>query len=131
MTDAAAPTLQSLRDKGVTRVELGLTDIDGVLRGKYVSLDKFVSLLGDGGGFCDCVFGWDVADQLYDNARYTGWHTGYPDAHFKLIADTLRWVPDTGTPFSSVSSSLRTAASIRCVRAPGCARCWRRRQRRA
>jgi glutamine synthetase len=99
MTDAAAPTIQSLRDKGVTRVELGLTDIDGVLRGKYVSLDKFASLLGDGGGFCDCVFGWDVADQLYDNARYTGWHTGYPDAHFKLIADTQRWVPDTGTPY--------------------------------
>ena len=95
MTDAATPTVQSLRDKGVTRVELGLTDIDGVLRGKYVSLDKFASLLGDGGGFCDCVFGWDVADQLYDNARYTGWHTGYPDAHFKLIADTQRWVPDT------------------------------------
>ncbi len=69
------------------------------MRGKYVSLDKFGSLLGDGGGFCDCVFGWDVADQLYDNARYTGWHTGYPDAHFKLIADTLRWVPDSRTPF--------------------------------
>ena len=29
MTDPAQPTLQSFRDKGVTRVELGLTDIDG------------------------------------------------------------------------------------------------------
>ena len=99
MADRSTPTLQSLRDKGVSRVELGLTDIDGVIRGKYVSLEKFGSLLGDGGGFCDCVFGWDVADQLYDNARYTGWHTGYPDAHFKLIADTMRWVPDASTPF--------------------------------
>ena len=93
---ASQPTLQSLRDEGVSRVELGLTDIDGVMRGKYVSLDKFGSLLGDGGGFCDCVFGWDVADQLYDNARFTGWHTGFPDAQFKLIADTLRWVPGRG-----------------------------------
>jgi len=99
MNDAKEPTLQSFRERGVTQVQLGLTDIDGVLRGKFVSLDKFASLLGDGGGFCDCVFGWDVADQLYDNARYTGWHTGYPDAHFKLIADTLRWLPDSGTPF--------------------------------
>jgi glutamine synthetase len=99
MTDVAPPTLQFFRDKGVSRVELGLTDIDGVMRGKYVSLDKFASLFGDGGGFCDCVFGWDVADQLYDNARFTGWHTGYPDARFKLIADSLRWVPDSDTPF--------------------------------
>ena len=98
MTDAAHPTLQSFRDRGVTQVELALTDIDGVLRGKYVSLDKFASLLDGGGGFCDCVLGWDVADQLYDNARYTGWHTGFPDAQFRLIADTLRWPPDSGTP---------------------------------
>ncbi len=99
MTDPIQPTLQLLRDKGVTRVELGLTDLDGVIRGKYVSLEKFEGLLGDGGGFCDCVLGWDVADQLYDNVRFTGWHTGFPDARFKLIGDTLRWVPDSDIPF--------------------------------
>ncbi len=99
MTDAIQSTLQALRDKGVTRVELGLTDVDGVIRGKYVSLEKFEVLLRDGGGFCDCVLGWDVADQLYDNVRFTGWHTGFPDAQFKLIGDTLRWVPDSDVPF--------------------------------
>ncbi len=98
MSDASQPTLQTLKEKGVTRVELGLTDIDGVLRGKFVSIDKFGSLMDGGGGFCDCVFGWDVADQLYDNARFTGWHTGFPDAQYKLIADTLRWVPGENTP---------------------------------
>lgn len=97
-TQSQRPTLQQLRDAGVTRVELALTDVDGVLRGKYVSLDKFASLFEGGGGFCDCVFGWDVADQLYDNARYTGWHTGYPDAHYRLLADTQRTVPDANVP---------------------------------
>ena len=29
------------KSKGVTRVKLGLTDIDGVIRGKYISVDKF------------------------------------------------------------------------------------------
>jgi hypothetical protein len=29
--------------RGVTRVKLGLTDVDGVLRGKYVDLAKFAS----------------------------------------------------------------------------------------
>ena len=50
MTAADVPTLESFRDRGVTRVELALTDMDGLLRGKYVSLDKFASLLDVGGG---------------------------------------------------------------------------------
>ena len=33
------------KSKGVTRVKLGLTDIDGVIRGKYISVDKFLSIL--------------------------------------------------------------------------------------
>ncbi|MBR15745.1 MAG: glutamine synthetase, partial [Gammaproteobacteria bacterium] len=53
------------KSKGVTRVKLGLTDIDGVIRGKYISVDKFFSTLETQGGFCDCVFGWDVNDELY------------------------------------------------------------------
>jgi len=99
MNDAKEATLQSFRDRGVTQVQLGLTDIDGVLRGKFVSLEKFASVLGDTGGFCDCILGWDVADKLYDNAQFTGWHTGFPDAQFRLIADTLRWLPGTPVPF--------------------------------
>ena len=53
------------KSKGFTRVKLGLTDIDGVIRGKYISVDKFFSILETQGGFCDCVFGWDVNDELY------------------------------------------------------------------
>ena len=36
--------------------------------------------LEGGFGFCNVVFGWDSADVCYDNAAYTGWHSGYPDA---------------------------------------------------
>lgn len=85
--------------RGVSRVKLGLTDIDGVIRGKYVSLGKFVNLLEKGGGFCDCVFGWDVDDQLYDQGSYTGWHSGFPDAQFKLLVDSERWLSAEGCPF--------------------------------
>jgi glutamine synthetase len=99
MSKSNETTLQSLRDRGVDKVQLGLTDIDGVLRGKYLGLDKFVSVLADGGGFCDCVLGWDVTDKLYDDAAFTGWHTGFPDARYRLVADTLRWPPGTGVPF--------------------------------
>ena len=87
-----------LEAKGVAKAKIGGFDVDGVWRGKYVSLDKLRSAAKGGLGFCDVVFGWDVADQLYDNARVTGWHTGYPDAHAAIDLETARvipWEPDT------------------------------------
>jgi glutamine synthetase len=99
MTADLDSRIRGYRDRGATRAKLALTDIDGVLRGKYVSLDKLAGLFEQGGGFCDCVLGWDVADQLYDQAAFTGWHTGFPDAQFRLRVDTERWLPDEGVPF--------------------------------
>ncbi|MBX5483305.1 MAG: glutamine synthetase [Myxococcaceae bacterium] len=85
-------------DKGLKKAKLGAFDIDGVWRGKYVSAEKFFSAAQGGLGFCDVVFGWDLADELYDNAEVTGWHTGYPDAHATVDLSTARiipWEPDT------------------------------------
>src|ERR1700733_12426333 len=75
----ARAIIAELKGRGFTRAKIGGFDIDGVLRGKYVSLEKLESALAKGFGFCDVIFGWDVADVLYDNAKLTGWHTGYPD----------------------------------------------------
>jgi glutamine synthetase len=92
--------LERVKKSGKNKVKLAITDIDGVLRGKYVHLDKFASGLDSGLGFCNVVFGWDCADLSYDNARYTGWHTGYPDAAVRLDPTTYREVPwDDGVPF--------------------------------
>ena len=60
-------------------VKVGVTDIDGILRGKYLSREKFLSAMEKGFGFCDVIVGWDSNDQLYDNVSFTGWHTAYPD----------------------------------------------------
>ena len=78
---------------GIKKVKVGGFDIDGVLRGKYVSLDKFWSAVDGGFGFCDVIFGWDIGDVLYDNAKVTGWHSGYPDAHAVVDLDTFRLLP--------------------------------------
>lgn len=88
-----AALVAELERQGISRAKIGGFDLDGVLRGKYVSLEKLRSVLDKGFGFCDVIFGWDVADVLYDNAKVTGWHTGYPDAHAVLDASTLRLVP--------------------------------------
>ena len=91
--------LAGYRERGVSRVKLGLTDLDGVIRGKYVNLDKFTALMEQGGGFRDCVSGWYLDGALYDDARHTGWHTGFPDARYRLLTDTERWLADEGCPY--------------------------------
>ncbi len=82
-----------VNERGLTHVKVGVFDIDGILRGKYVSREKFFSALDKGFGFCDVVLGWDLNDQLYDNVQFTGWHTGYPDAQVRLLPETCRDIP--------------------------------------
>ncbi|RDH84673.1 MAG: glutamine synthetase [endosymbiont of Galathealinum brachiosum] len=84
---------QIVEERGLKHVKVGVFDIDGVMRGKYMSREKFFSALDNGFGFCDVVLGWDVKDQLYDNAKYTGWHTGYPDASVRILPDSCRELP--------------------------------------
>ena len=77
-------------------VKVAVTDMDGILRGKYISREKFASAIQKGFGFCDVVLGWDSNDQLYDNGSLTGWHTGYPDAEVRLLPETCRALPFEG-----------------------------------
>src|SRR5690242_18220711 len=90
-------TLEEIRqqfDKNeIRRIKLGAFDIDSTLRGKYISTEKFLSAAQSGLSFCDVIFGWDIGDLLYDNVKFTGWHTGYPDANCRIALDTLRLIP--------------------------------------
>jgi glutamine synthetase len=88
--------LSQLEAGHTEKVKLAVTDIDGVLRGKVISFDKFRSIVEKGFGFCDVVFGWDAGDQAYDNGAFTGWHTGYPDALAVVDPATFRKVPWEG-----------------------------------
>jgi glutamine synthetase len=83
-------TFERLR---IGQVKLGGFDIDGVLRGKYISLEKFFSAADSGLGFCDVIFGWDSSDALYDNVTLTGWQTGYPDALARIDLSTFAVLP--------------------------------------
>ena len=82
------------------KVKVAVADIDGVLRGKYIAADKFASMVEGRLGFCDVTFGWDMGDVAYDNVKFTGWHTGYPDAQVKLDLSTFRKIPwENDVPF--------------------------------
>jgi glutamine synthetase len=92
--------LDHVEENGITKVRVAVCDLDGVLRGKYISVEKFLGAAEKGFGFCDVVFGWDSSDIAYDNAKVTGWHTGYPDSKAVIDVDTYRQLPWAGaTPF--------------------------------
>jgi glutamine synthetase len=82
-----------LDDHDIRHHKIGVFDIDGVLRGKYVDRKKFISVVQGGFGFCDVVLGWDSGDVLLDNVKVSGWHTGYRDAPASLDLSTLRRIP--------------------------------------
>jgi len=84
---------EKLKKDGINKIKVGIFDVDGVFRGKYINMEKFTSALEKGFGFCDVVFGWDIVDELYDKPTVTGWHTGYPDAPAHIDVNSYRRIP--------------------------------------
>lgn len=83
-----------IRQRGIDYVKVGVFDIDGIFRGKYMKASKFLHALEKGFQFCDVVLGWDSNDQLYDESvTITGWHSGYSDAQVDIIPESCRELP--------------------------------------
>ena len=59
--------VERVRQRSPACAKVGVFDVDGIFRGKYMAPDKLASALARGFGFCDVVLGWDSSDQLYDN----------------------------------------------------------------
>lgn len=92
--------IDRIRNGNFNRIKYAVTDIDGVLRGKAVSADKFVKHLHQDISFCNVIFGWDVMDEIYEHESIAGWHTGFPDASASIDLNTFRQLPwDRNTPF--------------------------------
>lgn len=83
---------------GVAHVKLGVVDLDGIIRGKYLAREKFLKALESDLTMCKVVFGWDCNDELY-NARFTGWHNGFPDDTLRIVPETARFLPEENTIF--------------------------------
>lgn len=92
--------IELIRALDTQKIKIALPDIDGILRGKIISKDKFLKIAEDKTGFCNVVFGWDMNDAVYNNAEVTGWHTGFPDAMATIDLNTFRKIPwNDDTPF--------------------------------
>lgn len=92
--------IEEINSKPTARVKVGVTDIDGVLLGKYMHRNKFASALKNGFGFCSVMFGWDTDDICYSNSKISGWHNGYPDVQATVDSNTFRRIPwENDIPF--------------------------------
>lgn len=104
----APKTAEDLRDLLVNdnKVKVAGIDVDGVLRGKFMSKDKFLSAVSSNGfGFCSVVFGWDVHDVVYSRELLiSNKANGYRDVIAEIDLSTYRRIPwEDNVPFFLVS----------------------------
>lgn len=72
-------------------------DVDGVLRGKVMHKDKFLSIAKSQSrafGFCSVVFGWDIHDATYTKElSISNLGNGYRDIECRIDFNTYRRIP--------------------------------------
>ncbi|UZJ51028.1 hypothetical protein CBS101457_000348 [Exobasidium rhododendri] len=89
------------------KVKVAGIDIDGVLRGKYMSKKKFLSAAkpGAGFGFASVIFGWDVHDLMYpEESPFCTAKEGFADLTACIDLSTYRRIPwENNLPFFLVS----------------------------
>ncbi|KAG1785241.1 glutamine synthetase guanido kinase [Suillus plorans] len=80
--------------------------VDGVLRGKFMSKDKFLgAAASEGFGFCSVIFGWDMHDSVYTRElAISNKENGYCDIMASIDLSTFRRIPwENNVPFFLVS----------------------------
>jgi glutamine synthetase len=82
-----------IKEHEIKSVKLAITDIDGIMRGKYISAKKFLAAIDKGFGFCNVIFGWDSNDVLYKKDSFTGWKDGFKDAWANIDTSSFRFLP--------------------------------------
>ncbi|KAI8443989.1 hypothetical protein BY996DRAFT_6435516 [Phakopsora pachyrhizi] len=88
---------------GLSRwIKVAGIDVDGVIRGKLISKDKFISSVKSNGfGWCSVVFGWDINDKPYQpELSISNGSNGYRDLIATIDLDSARRIPwEDDTPF--------------------------------
>ncbi|OAA64745.1 Glutamine synthetase/guanido kinase, catalytic domain protein [Niveomyces insectorum RCEF 264] len=89
-----------------TKVQIAGVDCDGVLRGKVIAKDKFLSGVANGVAMSSAIFGWDMHDELHNpSTSLATAEQGYADILAFPDLSTFRRLPfdDDGLPFVLVS----------------------------
>ncbi|KAL5409835.1 hypothetical protein PMIN04_010877 [Paraphaeosphaeria minitans] len=107
MSDAEEVTLERLPEllKNDNAVKVAGIDVDGILRGKLMAKNKFLSIAEEGFGFCSVIFGWDMHDQTYfRELGISNKENGYRDVMAIPDLSSFRRIPwEKNVPFFLVS----------------------------
>ena len=82
-----------VKDGKIEYVKIGAPDIEGVYRGKRVAAGHFLNSLDDGFAQCDVLFGWDIAEIVLPNLKFSNWERGFSDIIMKPDLSTFAMVP--------------------------------------
>ncbi|KAF9738261.1 hypothetical protein PMIN02_002980 [Paraphaeosphaeria minitans] len=107
MSDAEEVTLERLPEllKNDNAVKVAGIDVDGILRGKLMAKNNFLSIAEEGFGFCSVIFGWDMHDQTYfRELGISNKENGYRDVMAIPDLSSFRRIPwEKNVPFFLVS----------------------------
>ena len=82
-----------LEDGTLEFVKIGAADIEGVFRGKRVAAQYFLNALDDGFAQCDVLFGWDIAENVLPNLKFSNWEHGFADIVMRPDMSTFAMIP--------------------------------------
>ena len=74
-------------------VKIGAPDMEGVFRGKRVAGQYFLDALDAGFAQCDVLFGWDIAENVLPDLKFSNWERGFADIVMKPDLSTFAMVP--------------------------------------
>ena len=82
-----------IAERDVDHVVVGVPDLQGFLRGKYISRDKLLGTLDKGMGVPGVVYALDPTDVILDVPGLSDDTSGYDDNLIRLIPETCREIP--------------------------------------
>ena len=82
-----------IKEGKVEFIKIGAPDMEGVFRGKRVASKFFTGSLEDGFAQCDVLFGWDIAENVLPNLKFSNWERGFADVVMKPDLSTFAVVP--------------------------------------
>lgn len=113
-------TLENIAEllKNDIKVKVAGVDADGILRGKIMAKEKFLSSVESGFGFSSAVFGWDMHDALFTNGvGMSSEGGGYAD--FTAVPDltSYRRIPwENNIPFFLLNFFSENKPVVACPR---------------
>jgi glutamine synthetase len=93
-TDAHERIRAAIDSGALREIEVHWADHQGHPRGKRIDARDFLERAsGHGFAFCDAALCWDVAGDVKEGLRLSGWDTGFPDLFAIPALESFRWLP--------------------------------------